>query len=312
MKAEGSIWQLEYGSCADMDVFILQFFLGREPRCHQPTRTEWCAIAEVAQSRRRCERDRKRKALDPGQCGAGRACAPRDLQAHETYLACDNAHSHDYPTVSVRPRNCNLGLGQSMYQSQPMPGKAFSPIALRGLAWHGWGRYGAMTRGLGCNVGDNGAADMSTCGHVTMQVYKPLAIGPAGFASFTSRSFCVMRGRARSPTRTRTGTSPVWTTDYAGAPQPYGLDVGTSGRGPAELCELVRRPPCDGNTLTTDIATHKPNAPTWRRYSRMGWGMAPPIGRVWPRVRRKPRCARPKARELEHGARRDGRWDRRY
>ena len=36
VKAEGSIWQLEYGSCADMDVFILQFFLGREPRCHQP------------------------------------------------------------------------------------------------------------------------------------------------------------------------------------------------------------------------------------------------------------------------------------
>jgi hypothetical protein len=103
--------------------------------------------------------------------------------AHQTYLVCDNAHDSSYPTVAPRPGLCNLGLGQSFYDAQPVAGKgSLYPLALRHLHWHGWGHYQATATGRACNVKSNGSAVPGTCDHVTVQAINPQSIAPAGYA----------------------------------------------------------------------------------------------------------------------------------
>lgn len=107
---------------------------------------------------------------------------PASAMARQTYVECDNAHSPDYPTVSAHPSLCNLGLAQSYYDVQPVPQKSFVGLALRGLRWNGWGNYEATAHGLACDVRANGSAVSGTCDHVTVHVYRPEAILPAGGA----------------------------------------------------------------------------------------------------------------------------------
>jgi hypothetical protein len=108
--------------------------------------------------------------------------APTVAAAHRTYTECDNAHSPDYPTVVVHPHSCNVGLGASYYDVQPVGGRSFGTIGLRRLRWHGWGRHEATAHGLACNIYGNGGANWKQCASVTVHVYRPVAVGPAGGA----------------------------------------------------------------------------------------------------------------------------------
>lgn len=101
------------------------------------------------------------------------------------YLACDNPHSPNYPTVRQSPTNCDLGLGASFYDSQPVPGHDTpDTIGMTRLRWRHWGRNVATAHGRSClvNPDDGRVSDPAYCGRVTVTVSKPQAIGPAGFA----------------------------------------------------------------------------------------------------------------------------------
>jgi hypothetical protein len=110
------------------------------------------------------------------------ASAPASAQAHATYVPCDNAASPDYARLVAAPASCNVGLRQSMYELQPVPGKPFAARALRNLHWRYWGRYMAEARGLACKVTSAGAAEWKHCSHVVVRVYHPEKIMPAGGA----------------------------------------------------------------------------------------------------------------------------------
>jgi hypothetical protein len=114
-------------------------------------------------------------------CAAGFAIAPAAASA-QTYMECDAAFQSFYPHVWAAPPLCNLGMGSSYYDVQNVPGRAWGEVALRGLRWSGWGAYEATAHGLGCDMYRSGAADWSVCTHVTVNVYDPQSIGPAGGA----------------------------------------------------------------------------------------------------------------------------------
>lgn len=108
--------------------------------------------------------------------------APTAAQSHQVYLACDNAHASLYEIVVAHPHTCNLGLGRSIYQAQPVPGRAFAALGLRRLRWRSWGRHTASAHGLSCDIKSDGGIQRGTCDHVVVTVSRPQAIGPAGFA----------------------------------------------------------------------------------------------------------------------------------
>jgi hypothetical protein len=108
------------------------------------------------------------------------ALMPSVAAAQQTYMECDNAHSPDYPRVTSHPATCNLGLGASYYDVKSVSGRSFGTIGLRRLQWRNWGRYGATAHGLACNIDGDGAANWNQCASVTVHVYRPVAILPAG------------------------------------------------------------------------------------------------------------------------------------
>jgi hypothetical protein len=132
---------------------------------------------------------------------AGSASARRQ----QTYVACDNAQSPDYPTLAAHPGACDLGLHQSDFESQPVRGRRFAPIALRHLRWAGWGHQHAVGHGLGCHVGLHGNAKWRSCEQVTVDVYRPEAVLPAGGAVI----YQLIRVRHTSPQR-RGGSFTYW------------------------------------------------------------------------------------------------------
>jgi hypothetical protein len=103
-------------------------------------------------------------------------------QAIAVYGVCDHAQATDYPLLLVAPHGCDLGLGQSYYQAQPVRGRSFTPLGLRGLRWSSWGGYQAVARGLSCDVRPNGSVKRTTCDHVTVNFYNPVSVLPAGGA----------------------------------------------------------------------------------------------------------------------------------
>lgn len=122
-------------------------------------------------------------------------------RAQQDYMACDNAHAPDYPFVWAHPSGCDLGLGQSMYQSQPVHGRSFASLGLRRLHWKRWARYEATARGLSCDVRSNGSVIRATCDHVEVNVYHPVKIGPAGFTPIYQRVRVLHRRSRREPYR---------------------------------------------------------------------------------------------------------------
>lgn len=127
-------------------------------------------------------------------------CLPSLAQASD-YMECDNAHHPSYPYVLAHPRACDLGLGQSVYQTQPVPGRAFAAIALRRLRWSNWGSHEATAHGLSCRVRTNGNAFPHTCGHVVVHVYRPQVEVPAGGAVIYRFTRVVHHRSPREPHR---------------------------------------------------------------------------------------------------------------
>jgi hypothetical protein len=107
--------------------------------------------------------------------------------AQQDYMTCDNAHAPDYPFVWAHPRGCDLGLSQSYFQAQPVPGRPFAALGLRHMHWKHWGSYQATAHGLGCNVRYNGSVFRRSCVHVRVDVYHPVRVGPAGFTPIYQR-----------------------------------------------------------------------------------------------------------------------------
>jgi hypothetical protein len=103
-------------------------------------------------------------------------------------MECDKAASPWYPAVLAAPSSCNLGLGQSYYDVQRVPGLRFGTIGLRDMRWYGWGQYSAVGHGWACNIYRNGGANWSQCAHVTARVFNPVSIGPAGGAYIYQRT----------------------------------------------------------------------------------------------------------------------------
>jgi hypothetical protein len=120
------------------------------------------------------------------------------LAKPQDYMVCDNAHAPLYPFVWAHPHGCDLGLGQSIYQAQPVPGRPFVPVGLRHMHWTHWGSYEATAHGIGCNMRSNGSIIASSCVSVEVSVYNAVKIGPAGFTPIYQRVRVVHhRTRAR-------------------------------------------------------------------------------------------------------------------
>lgn len=116
------------------------------------------------------------------------AIAPSAAAAHPTYMECDRASKPDYPFVLIAPMSCNLGLSLSYYDVQPIPGRRYGTVGLRRLHWYGWGHHEAFAHGLACNIYADGRTIWSQCAHVTVHVFDPVSIGPAGGAYIYQRT----------------------------------------------------------------------------------------------------------------------------
>jgi hypothetical protein len=103
-------------------------------------------------------------------------------------MECDSALQPDYPHLYSAPSFCNLGLDLSYYDVQPLPGQQLATLGLRALNWTGWGTSEATAHGLACDLLDTGGTDWSVCTHVTVSVYRPQSIGPAGGAVIYQRT----------------------------------------------------------------------------------------------------------------------------
>jgi hypothetical protein len=91
------------------------------------------------------------------------------------YITCDDPSSPDYEILAIAPKRCFLGLGESMYQVQPVAGHSYPPaILLRHLHWRHWGHRRAVGRGIGC------LAFAGSCAQARIKVWKPMRIAPAG------------------------------------------------------------------------------------------------------------------------------------
>jgi hypothetical protein len=101
------------------------------------------------------------------------------------YLACDEPRSRDYPKLAHAPSRCDLGLGESTYETQRVP-RHPQPEALylRALRWKLWGHHVATARGREeCSKLDGGPPDgVAHCIEVTVTVSDPQRILPAGGA----------------------------------------------------------------------------------------------------------------------------------
>lgn len=113
------------------------------------------------------------------------------------HLACDDPTAPDYEVLVVSPKNCYLGLAESEYQAQPVPGHAAPPaIHLRGLRWRHWGRRRAVGRGVAC------LAFTKDCAHAVIRIWEPMRIAPAA-ELFIYQHIRVRLGRiGGSPPRT--------------------------------------------------------------------------------------------------------------
>jgi hypothetical protein len=125
--------------------------------------------------------------LVSASCAAVFAAAPATASAR-TYMECDAAFQSFYPHLWAAPPLCNLGMGLSYYDVQKVPGRAWGAVALRNLTWSGWGSSQATGHGMACSIYRSGAADWSQCTHVTVNVYRPVSVGPAGGALIYQRT----------------------------------------------------------------------------------------------------------------------------
>src|SRR5947209_8716049 len=58
------------------------------------------------------------------------AAVPSVAAAHSVYMECDRPSSPSYPALFAAPSSCNLGLGASYYDVQPVPGTTFYMLGL--------------------------------------------------------------------------------------------------------------------------------------------------------------------------------------
>jgi hypothetical protein len=101
------------------------------------------------------------------------------------YVACDEPRSRDYPKLAHAPNRCDLGLSESTYETQRVPGHPQpEALYLRALRWTRWGHHIATARGReACTKLDGGPPDGVThCIDVTVTASNPQHILPAGGA----------------------------------------------------------------------------------------------------------------------------------
>jgi hypothetical protein len=104
--------------------------------------------------------------------------ASASAEASRTYMACDNPSSPDYAKLNPAPRSCYLGLEESPYQAQRVPGHRVPPaVLLSNLHWTHWGQFTATATGRSCGPGESGEAE---CSPVVVKDSRPQAILPAG------------------------------------------------------------------------------------------------------------------------------------
>jgi hypothetical protein len=123
-----------------------------------------------------------------GLCGLALGAGSSAASAHRVYMECDRALTPLYPAVLVAPHKCNLGLRQSYYDVQPVPGRRFATGGLREMHWYNWGQRRAFGHGLACNIFANGGTKWGQCSHVTVKVFRPVSVGPAGGAYIYQRT----------------------------------------------------------------------------------------------------------------------------